>query len=374
MRIGFDAKRIFHNKTGLGNYSRDTVRLLNRFYASNQYFLYNPKPSREKLFEPGASNITERFPAAGFDRVFYNLWRQKRVVRDLMNDQISLFHGLSGEIPMGLAGKNIRSVVTIHDLIFMRFPAYFSLIDRNIYYRKFLYAARNADRIIAISQQTKEDIISFLKVEESKIQVVYQGCQDVFKASYAEDEFKVTRAKFNLPKQFILNVGTVEARKNLLTVVKAIQDIDTQLIVVGSIKSDYAKQVKEYIQANQLENKVKFLQGVSNKELAMIYQMADLFIYPSLFEGFGIPIIESLFSGTPVVTTRGGCFPEAGGPGAVYLSDPEDPQEMCREVESLLSDEERRRKLALEGKAFVQKFNDETIASELMSVYQEILK
>ncbi len=374
MNIGFDAKRIFHNKTGLGNYSRDTVRLLNSFYASNKYFLYNPKRSRDHLFASDSTHIIERTPTTGFDKFFYNLWRQKRIVSELVNDQISLFHGLSGEIPMGLAGKDIRSVVTIHDLIFMRFPAYFSFIDRSIYFRKFLCAARKADRIIAISEQTKKDILHFLKVEESKIRVVYQGCQDVFKASYTAAELNDTRAKFSLPEQFILNVGTVESRKNLLTIVKAIQGTDIRLVVVGSTKSDYARQVKDYIREHQLDTNVVFLQGVSNKELAMIYQLADLFVYPSLFEGFGIPIIEALFSGTPVITTKGGCFPEAGGPGAVYLSDPEDPQEMRREIASLLSDEERLAKLAEEGNAFVQKFNDETIAAELMSVYQEILK
>src|SRR5690606_20870402 len=186
MNIGFDAKRVFHNKTGLGNYSRDVIRLLSTYYPSNRYFLYNPKDSSNKLFSIESHQIIEKRPSSTFNKFFYNTWRQIRVVKDLKKDKIDLFHGLSGEIPIGLIKNKIKSVVTIHDLIFIRFPHYFAFFDRNIYFRKFKYAADHANRIIAISEQTKQDIIQYLKIDKNKIKVVYQGCQDVFKKGYSE--------------------------------------------------------------------------------------------------------------------------------------------------------------------------------------------
>lgn len=373
MTIGFDAKRLFHNKTGLGNYSRDVVRLLSSGYPQHNYFLYNPKKAKIELDTSANVNVFEKMPSSAILRFFNKLWRQKFIVNDLAKDKVELFHGLSGEIPIGLKNYKIKSVVTIHDLIFMRFPHYFTYLDRNIYFRKFKYAADHADRIIAISEQTKKDIVHFLKVPEEKIAVVYQGCQQVFKRAYSDHQKKAVILKYNLPSQFILNVGTVEARKNLSSLIKAVENIETKLIVVGSTKSDYAKQLNRYIADNSLESKVTFLKGISNEELAILYQLADVFIYPSLFEGFGIPIIEALYSKTPVITTFSGCFQEAGGPASLYLMDPEDPLEIAEKINSLLSNGHLREQIAQKGFQFVQKFNDDIIAHELMSVYNEVI-
>jgi len=373
MNIGFDAKRIFHNKTGLGNYSRDIIRLLSTYYPLNHYFLYNPKVSKNVLFPIEKPNVIEKVPKSILNKFFYNLWRQINVVKDLKKDNVTLFHGLSGEIPIGLSQSRIKSVVTIHDLIFMRFPHYFAYLDRIIYFRKFKYAAKNADLVIAISEQTKQDIIHYLRIDARKIRVVYQGCQDVFKKQYTAKQKEDIITKFNLPEKFILNVGTIEPRKNLLTLVKAMEHVETHLLVVGSAKSSYAKEVKEYIISNRLENKITFLKGISNQELAILYQLADIFVYPSLFEGFGIPIIEALYSKTPVITTQNGCFKEAGGPDSIYLKDPEDTMELVDKIEKILLKEDMRKEIATEGFSFVQKFNDDVIANKLMDVYQEIL-
>lgn len=372
MNIGFDAKRVFHNRTGLGNYSRDVVRLLSSRYPKHSYFLYNPKKAKIELDIVGSGNVFEKKPSAATLRFFSSLWRQKYIVKDLTIDNIQLFHGLSGEIPIGLNQEKIRSVVTIHDLIFMRFPHYFSYLDRKIYFRKFKYAAKHADRIIAISEQTKNDIVHFLDVPEEKITVVYQGCQEVFKRPYSDHQKKALIAKYKLPSRFILNVGTVEERKNLWSLIKAVENIETKLIVVGSTKTDYAKQIKRYIAERNLASKVIFLKGISNEELAILYQLADMFIYPSLFEGFGIPIVEALYSKTPVITTLGGCFPEAGGPYSLYLKNPQDPLEIAEKIESILTNAQLGEQIAQDGFEFVQKFNDESIADELMSVYKEV--
>ena len=136
MNIGFEAKRVFHNTTGLGNYSRDLVRLLSQYYPNNKYYLYNPKPAKKSLFSPNNTTVFEKKPSNSFYTKFYNLWRQKGVVEDLVKDQINIFHGLSGEIPRGLAARNIKSVVTIHDLIFVKYPHLYSFFDRKIHFYK----------------------------------------------------------------------------------------------------------------------------------------------------------------------------------------------------------------------------------------------
>lgn len=369
MNIGFDAKRIFHNSTGLGNYSREIVKTLSTEFPQHQYYLYNPKPSKKGLYYPKQQHVVEKLPVAALDSLFYNLWRQRNIVHDLKRDGIKLFHGLSGEIPMGLAAHNIRSVVTIHDLIFVRFPQFFKYIDRNIYFKKFKAAAEHADQIIAISEQTKNDVMQFLGAPEEKITVVYQSCDSVFKQKYDHEQKWEVAKKYDLPERFILSVGTVETRKNLLTVVKAMKNIDAHLVVVGSTKSKYAAEVLDYIRTERLGVKITFLKGVSNEELAMIYQLATVFVYPSLFEGFGIPIIEALYSRTPVITTQEGCFKEAAGPGALYARNPLDVADMESKIDLLLKNDNVRLDLADKGHKFVQKFKSETIADEIMSVY-----
>ena len=231
--IGYEAKRLFHNRTGLGNYSRDLVRILSSYYPKNSYFLYNPKKNKEILFNNDLDNVFEKLPSTQFYKKYYNLWRQKGIINDLESDSINLFHGLSGEIPSGLRKKKIKSVVTIHDLIFMRYPHLYSFFDRKIHYYKFKKSAQNADIVIAISEQTKVDIVTFLKIPADKIKVIYQGCQAVFKQNYSITEKKEVVLKYNLPKEFILNVGTIEERKNALTIVKAIKNIDTKLVLIG---------------------------------------------------------------------------------------------------------------------------------------------
>jgi glycosyltransferase involved in cell wall biosynthesis len=368
MKIGFEAKRVFHNKTGLGNYSRDLVRMISSYYPKTELYLYNPKQAKKELFTYKAENIVEKTP----DTLFKNYWRQKGVVKDLVNDKIDIFHGLSGEIPSGLKKKNIKSVVTIHDLIFMRYPSLYSFIDRKIHYLKFKKAAKNADLVIAISEQTKKDIIEFLKIEEQKIKVVYQGCQPIFKTKISSDELVKVKNKFKLPNEFLLNVGTIEERKNALSIVKSIKNIDTTLVLIGK-KTEYTEQIHSYIKDHNIENKVMFLKDITSNELASIYQLATVFIYPSIFEGFGIPIIEALFSKTPVITTNSGVFPEAGGPNSIYIN-PNNIEEMEKQIQLLLENKTLRNEMSEKGFEFVQKFNDEIIAHNLMEIYKTLLE
>lgn len=370
MNIGYEAKRIFHNTTGLGNYSRDLIKILSTFYPENTYKLYNPKSGKKNLFTIEGP-VEEKLPVRSKDKIFSKYWRQKNVINDLERDNIQIFHGLSGEIPFGLQKKNIKSVVTIHDLIFLRYPEFYTKLDRYIYKRKFQHAVKEANVVIAVSDQTKQDIVKFLDVDNSKITVIYQGCQNEYKLLYQPKDIHRVVEKYGLPHNYILNVGTVESRKNILSAVMAIKNIDTHLVIVGSFTS-YGKKVEEYIQKENLKNKVTFLKGLDTYELALLYQGAQIFIYPSIFEGFGIPIVEALFSKTPVITTNYGCFPEAGGPDSVYVN-PTDINEISNAINNLLDNPEKRKIIADKGYQYVQKFNNENIATEFIEVYTQLL-
>jgi glycosyltransferase involved in cell wall biosynthesis len=370
MILGFDAKRFFHNKTGLGNYSRDLIRILAQYYPENSYLLYNPKPKKIDRILIDGKIIIEHLPETKKDRKLSSLWRLFSVCSQIKKDKVEIYHGLSGEIPIGLNNSGVKTVVTIHDLIFMRYPNLYSYFDRKIHYYKFKYAANKADLVIAISEQTKTDIVTYLKINPDKIKVIYQGCATVFKEDIPSEFIELTREKYQLPPNFILNVGTIEKRKNVLSVIKAIKKIDTQLVIIGK-KTAYFSEINTYILENNLQNKVIFLENVELKELASIYRMATVFIYPSVFEGFGIPIIEALYSKTPVITSKGGCFSEAGGENSIYI-DPLNPEELRIELSELLVNSEKKVVMQQKGFEFVQKFNDEIIAQNWIETYYKI--
>jgi glycosyltransferase involved in cell wall biosynthesis len=365
MKIAYDAKRFFHNTSGLGNYSRDLVRILAEFFPENEYILLNKNQSER------GKNILENKSVRFVQTSGGMMSRQLKMGEDAQQQSADIFHGLSGELPLKWDKKPVKKIVTIHDLIFMRYPQYYSFFDRKIHLWKFQKAAHSADKIIAISEQTKQDIIRFLKVPESKIEVIYQGCHKAFKEQQSDEFMQETKDKFSLPERFILNVGTIEERKNLLNIVKAISGTSIPLVVIGR-KTKYFRKIEQFIRKNKMEKQVYFLEGVSMDELAVIYKLADIFVYPSLFEGFGIPVIEAIFSKTVVVTSNTSCLPEAGGPDSVYI-DPENSADIAAKIQFLWNNESERKRRADKSFDFVQKFNDAPIAKQLMELYQKII-
>ncbi|GEJ44061.1 glycosyltransferase family 1 protein [Chryseobacterium sp. ON_d1] len=365
MKIAFDAKRFFHNTSGLGNYSRDLVRILSEYEPENEYLLLNKNKSER------GKEILERSNVHFIETSRGNLSRQLKMGKDAQKQDADIFHGLSGELPLKWDQKPIKKVVTIHDLIFVRYPQYYSFFDRKIHFWKFKKAADAADKIIAISEQTKRDIIQYLKVPENKIEVIYQGCHHAFKEQQSPDLIQAVKEKFKLPERFVLNVGTIEERKNLLNVVKAISGTEIPLVVVGR-RTKYYQKIERFLKKNKMEKQVLFLEGVSMDELAAIYKLADIFVYPSFFEGFGIPVIEALFSKTVVVTSNTSCLPEAGGKDSVYVN-PDNDLDIRAKLKFLWENESERKRREEKGFEFVQKFNDEPIARELMNFYQKLI-
>jgi glycosyltransferase involved in cell wall biosynthesis len=370
MRIGFDAKRAFNNYSGLGNYSRYIISNLCRFYPENEYFLYTPKIADAELFnEPVGSTVSH--PGEIWRRSG-SLWRSFRLGNRLNKDAIDLYHGLSNELPFGIHKSQIRSVITIHDLIFLEHPELYQSFSRNIYEKKVRYGTRVASRVIAASEQTKQDIIRFLHVDESRIRVVYQGCHRRFYRKVSEETMQSTRQRFALPAQYLLYVGTIEERKNLLKIVQALHQghIDIPLVVVGK-KTSYFNQVRQYIESKGLSH-IHFLDQVQAFDLPAVYQGSTGFIYPSAYEGFGIPVLEALNSGVPVITSRGGCLEETAGKGGLLI-DPNDQEEMIHAIRQVLEKSALRDRLIREGGAHALKFREEQTIPSLYNVYLECM-
>lgn len=373
MNIGFDAKRITHNATGLGNYSRFAVNSLAACYPGNNYLLYTPSPGKENLRKQicNAPAVSFRYPSPRF---FYPnaLWRSYGIVRDLKRDGIDLFHGLSNELPFGLAKAGIRSVVTLHDLIFLRYPHLYAPVDRKIYTYKFREACRTADKIIAVSETTRRDLVGFFGIDERKIEVVYQGCAPAFARRATEEEKQSLRKKYDLPTRYILNVGSIEERKNLLLAVKALNRVpgDVELVAVGRA-TPYLDKIRSYAQANGLSHRVRFLHGFPFADLPALYQCASVFVYPSFFEGFGIPILEAITSGVPVIAATGSCLEEAGGPDSLYVN-PDDEQDMAEKLNAVLAGSLLAQRMVTAGKAYSRRFESARLAADLMRVYTKI--
>ncbi|MBU8872109.1 MAG: glycosyltransferase family 4 protein [Gemmatimonadales bacterium] len=372
MHIGFDAKRAYHNNTGLGNYSRDLISGLLSLHPSHTYHLYTPElsnnPRIDVLQKHDNCNIHQ--PDSWFGKCFKGYWRSVALEDDLIRDGISVFHGLSNEIPRKKTGK-VKYVVSIHDLIFLHHPETYRAIDRKIYNRKFRYAALNADKVIAISKQTKRDLVEFYGVDPDRIRVIYQSCNDNFKRAYSAEEKEFIRAKYNLPEEYLLYVGTIEARKNLGTVVKALQQVPDIPLVVCGRRTPYFGQVEATVNELGLEKRVLFYENVDFPDLPGFYQMATLFVYPSIFEGFGIPIIEAMYSKIPVITSKGGVFPETGGGDSVYV-DPNNVEELETTINELLTDSHRCRRISEKGWDYVQRFSTANFVNQTMEVYGEV--
>ena len=211
-----------------------------------------------------------------------------------------------------------------------------------------------------------------MDVPEEKITVVYQGCHKAFKQTYTEDEKAAIRQKYQLPKRFVLNVGAIESRKNALEIVKAIDPLeDISLVLVGK-PTKYYEEIKAYCEEHNLSERVQLLSGVSMEDLAIIYQLATVFCYPSVFEGFGIPIIEALFSKTPVITSKGSCFSEAGGEHSIYVDLDRAAAEIRDAIVNITKDEALRTQMIVKGYHYAQRFTDDAVFQELIKVYNQV--
>ncbi len=375
MKIGFDGKRAAQNFTGLGNYSRYALEALAKYYPGEEYRVYIPKdvdnPKFEDILSAAAGAMKKVLPHSAAARRLKSLWRVLGVTKSLAMDGVQVFHGLSNELPLNIrkASPGVKSVVTVHDVIFRRLPGCYPVIDRMIYDYKFRRACRNADHVIAVSECTKRDIVNDYGISPDKVTVIYQGCDPLFAESINKERMAEIKAKYSLPDKFIVSVGTIEERKNLLSVVKSLLLLpdDIHLVAVGR-RTKYTALIDRFVAENHLEHRVHLLHGVLYVDLPAIYQCADVFAYMSLYEGFGIPLLEALNSRVPVVAATGSCLEEAGGPGSIYV-EPFDVEAIAGAVKRCLLPDVKEAMVAA-GLDWAARFSMERFAHETMDCYK----
>ena len=374
LTIGYDAKRAVSNGTGLGNYCRTLLNDLGTTDTTDSFRLYVPDLGRDDLRSQldMPRNMSFVTPANKLVKPLRSLWRIKGIVNDLKRDGVDIYHGLTGELPLGLSEAGIKSVVTIHDLIFMRCPEYYNPVDVAIYKWKFRNAIRQANRIIAISECTRRDIMELGEIDDSRIDVVYQSCDTRFRLLVSPEQKQDVRARYSLPKRYVLFVGTIEERKNALLAAQALPYLSDEihLVLVGR-QTAYAKTITSFARQNGLANRIHMLSGVPTSDLYAIYQQAECFVYPSRYEGFGIPVIEAIQSRLPVIACTGSCLEEAGGPDNVYV-DPDEPQEMAMAIKSITDNPDAARQIVTRSLDYIRRFENGNVAQEMLNVYRSL--
>ncbi|MCY1722661.1 glycosyltransferase family 1 protein [Prolixibacteraceae bacterium Z1-6] len=369
MKIGFDAKRAFLNTSGLGNYSRTTLNALHKYYSENEYTLFTPEIKIGLLENQDEFKIVA--PPKSDSKLKKSFWRTFKLSEELKERQLNLFHGLSNELPKGIHKTNVPSLVTVHDLIFIRYPEFYKPFDKAIYFQKVKYACSAATKIVAISEQTKDDIVSFIGTDPNKIEIIHQAISPLF---FEKAETARVKEKYKLPNEFILSVGTVEERKNQLSILKALQNINSSIpvIFVGNPTS-YCNDIHKYTAAKNIKEQVIFLKNIPEKDLAAIYQLASLSIYISVFEGFGLPVIESMACKCPVITSNVSCLPETAGAAAVLCS-PDNIELLGENIQKILTGHAFRDELIKKGEVRAEEFRPEKYVEKLISLYSELSK
>jgi glycosyltransferase involved in cell wall biosynthesis len=372
MKIGFDAKRAFLNEAGLGTYSRNTLVALQKYYPQNQYTLFTPAYRTDLFKEYMFFDIVK--PENFLSKTFNPIWRSFFLSQNITKNKPDLFHGLSNELPAGIHRSNIPAVVTIHDLIFMNFPGFYKSLDRKIYYEKVKYACKAAQRIIAISKQTQSDLIHHLGVNPEKVEVIYQNISERFFLNHYVEDADEVLARYHLPSKFILTVGTIEHRKNQLKVIKALHryGIDIPYVIVGRA-TPYTDEIRAYIAENRLKDKVIILNKVPDFDLPALYQQALCLVYLSHYEGFGLPVVEAMACGCPVITSSVSSLPEIGGDAALYCN-PDDEECLASLISKVAGNLSLRKEMTEKGKKQARMFHPESRIDLLMAFYRKVAR
>lgn len=311
MRIGYDAKRLFHNRRGVGNYSRILIRTLGAFYPDYEYFLYTPTDPHDDL----SKDFRQRpyhIKTAG--KKIPWLWRTRGILKDLKRDKIDIYHGLSHELPYGIHKTGIKTVVTVHDMIAFEYPQYYTFFDRNIYQLKLKYALKNANIVHCITQSTADEVQKRFKVPVDKIVIIPPILDERFLVE------KTLPKPAGLPDSYYLFVGALTMRKNLIYLVKAWAKSKSKsdLILVGN--GPLYHPLKKLATSLDVENRLHILTDIDYDKLPAYYTHARAATYISEYEGFGLPLLEAAASHRPVITSSVSSMPEVLGDASIQVN------------------------------------------------------
>ncbi|MEM7032550.1 MAG: glycosyltransferase family 1 protein [Chloroflexota bacterium] len=327
----------------------------------------------EKQFKPGP-NMQARFsPFSTHNPLARILWEQTLQPIALKQQEVDLFHALAFAAPLT---THCPFVVTIYDLSFRHFPEAFRPFNRFYLNTLTSLTAKRAARIITISESTRQDVMRFYSVDPNRVQTIYCGVDDSFQPLPSRD-IDAFKTKHNLPDRFILFLGTIEPRKNVVGLLKAYavwiqRDAAAPLLVVGGGKGWYYQQVFEWVEKLGLQDRVRFPGYLPQADLRLWYNAANIFVYPSLFEGFGLPVLEAMACGTPVITSNVSSLPEVAGDAAVLI-DPHNTDALSAAMEQVYSQPTTQQTMAEKGLRQRVRFSWQKTATETRKVYQTVL-
>lgn len=383
MKIGFDGKRAYQNHTGLGNYSRTLVTVLSQHYPEHDYTLFAPKQTT--LFDTGRlNNVSAIFPQTLLYRNLPGLWRRTGIVKDIASAGMDVFHGVSNELPAFVEKIAAKSVVTVHDLIFERYPKTYHRDERYVYRWKIKKACKLADAVIAISEQTKNDLVDLYNVPPAKIFICYQSCNPIFEQPVSERDKILAKKRYNLPDVFFLFVSSVAPRKNLVVICKAMilqkDKMNIPLVVIGQGNKE-KESVRQLMKNSGMADRLIFLNELpvaredpftTGADFPAIYQQAKALIYPSLYEGFGLPVLEALWSRVPVICSNTSSMPEIAGEAALYF-EPFNHELLAQHMFEILTDKTLAGILIAKGIERAHNFTTKKYAESIMQVYNDII-
>jgi glycosyltransferase involved in cell wall biosynthesis len=378
MRIAIDYTAAIRQGAGIGNYVRSLVDAMLAQDSTNQYtLLTSGHPTREHAF-PKASNVRGRsiFIPDRYLNVLWYRWRLP-VHATIFTGLVDIYHGPDFVLPP-INGK-VRKIVTVHDLAFLEHPEY-AVPQLAAYLKKVVpEAVAAADVIAAVSHATRQTLIEYFHTPPEKITIIPNGIRSYFRRITDPILLSATRHKFGLKHPLVLGVGTLEPRKNHLGLIKAFHKAQSaaekkqrpaMLALAGGPGWLY-DETQRLIAKLKLENKVRFLGRVSELELITLYSMADVFVFPSFYEGFGVPPIEAMACGAPVITSNTSSLPEVAGDAALLI-DPHNTGEIARAMLRVLENEQLRDELRQKGYVRAQHFTWPKSASKMLSVYQQL--
>ncbi len=378
IKVGFDAKRFYWNQTGLGNHSRSTIQGLARWGQGQIALnLFASRANPEVLAQdPFAHQYTLISPQSALTKP---AWREWGMTRDIRASEMDIYHGLSAELPVGIRNTQAKSIVTIHDLIAIRAPEQFPAFDSWIYRKKLFSAVKRADWVLTTSEATRADLLNYAAIDASRVIPLYQSPAPAFFEALTPGEIQIIRNQYQLPSEYIIQVGSVIERKRLRATLKMlalphVRKIAPPLVVIGSLNSEYARQAQADVQSFGLQGRVIFKNDIQSSDLPAITQGAKLALYPSVYEGFGIPIVEAMLSRVPVIASPFTCSPEVLGPGGAIV-DPDQTEAYAQVFLNALENEMQRAKWSEAGSAFArERYSPEALACQLIHIYKTALQ
>ena len=374
MKIGIDARLYRGSAAGIGRYSQNLIKNLAEIDSANQYILLMTHEDAVEYESSGAKS--SNFEVLETDIVHYSLSEQLNLSKILEAQKCDLWHFLNFNVPVNFKGKY---VVTIHDLTLFFYEGRNkkSFIHKLGYKYIFRKACQRANEIIAVSESTKNDVVSEFKIDSNKIKVIYEAADDKMFEAVANEALEQLKTEYQIMSQpIILYVGQWRPHKNLIGLIEAYnnlrQQIEAKLVIVGKIDSAYPE-VSETIDKSPNMRDIIKTGFVTEKELAAWYRLATVFVFPSFYEGFGLPGLEAMAAGVPVIASDRTSLPEIYQEGAIYFN-PSDSQEIAEKIKQVITDSKLRNELIDKGKTVIKKFSWAKAAQETLEVYQQIKK